>query len=154
MASGFENERAQRNGFRSLSKTVAAGIIVLFAGGIGTYIWDLNVEINQIRSEVSKDYVLMAVHKRDLDRLNNFMIEGRRFTLERGENLEDDLEKVAEEHKVLRLVVSKNTLLLASMPHSLRYPFDAEWKRRISDLEKVQALNAERIKKMQNVLDK
>lgn len=149
MMSGFESERVQRNGFKPLSRTVVAAIIVSFVGAIGTYIWDLNVQLNEIRSEVSKDYVLMAVHKRDLDRLNNFMIEGRRFTLERGEDLEKDLDKIVEDHQLLRLMVSENTLKVASMPSLLNYPFTENWRFRISNLEKGQAINADRIRAIQ-----
>jgi len=152
MVSGFESERVQRNGFKPLSKTVVAAIIVSFAGAIGAYIWDLHVQLNEIRSEVAKDYVLMAVHKRDLDRLNNFMIEGRRFTLERGEDLERDLDKVAEDHKVLRLMVSENTLKVASMPHLLNYPFTEAWRLRISDLEKDMVVNKSNISELQRIM--
>jgi len=150
----FDNRTGARNGVTPYAKTIAAGIIVLFVGGFGKYIWDLNQQIHEIRQDLTKDYVLMAVHRSDLDRLNDFMVEGKRFTLEKGEDLEDDIIKAAEDHNMLRLRVSKNTLKLASMPHSLRYPFDANWKLRISDLEKGQALNAERIDKLQKSVNK
>jgi len=150
----FDNRTGPRNGVTPYAKTIAAGIIVLFVGGLGKYIWDLNQQLQSMRQDLGKDYVLMAVHRADLDRLNDFMVEGKRFTLEKGEDLEDDIGKVAADHAMLQLLVSKNTLRIASMPHSLLYPFDDAWKRRISDLEKGQAINAERIDKLQKSVNK
>lgn len=134
--------------YRPITKATAAGIIVLFLGGAGKYVWDLHEKLALLRAEVRKDYVLMGVHRADLDRLNKFMIEGRRFTLERGESLESDFESLADEHDALRLVVDENKLRLARMPHQLIFPFSDEWQRRISECEKATAINAERVKEL------
>lgn len=152
--SGFEIERPSRNNSNPLIKSTIAGIFVLFVGGIGKYAWDLNQKIQEIYKQVERDFVLMAVHRADLDRLNSFMIEGKRFTLERGADLEDDLDQVIDEQRVLQLRVTKNTLSIAKLPVSLRYPFSEIWRRRISDLEKGQAVNSERIDKIRESLEK
>lgn len=105
-----------------------------------------------MRSDVAKSYVLLGVHKTDLGRLNKFMIEGRRFTLERGENLEDDVEALTEDHKALRLVVSEDKLVLARMPHQMIFPFSDAWQRRVSDLENKLAVLKGRVENLHRKL--
>lgn len=142
------DEKQLTNG-QKLTRTIAAGVIVLFLGGGGTYIWNQHLELQELQVEMARDFVLMAVHKADLKRLNDFMTEGERFTLERGEGIEDDLDTLRARHESLRLVVSENKLTLARMPHQLAFPFSDIWQRRVSELEQKAAINANRIEELQ-----
>lgn len=147
------NERESRNGLRPLSRTIAAGIVVLFLSAIGTYIWNLHTELEDLKIEVGRDYVLMAVHRADLERLDELLAGGEKFTLERGEGLEEDLRVLTQRHESLKLEVSENKLVVARMPHSLNYPFTTAMREKLTHLEKGQAINAERINNIKRTLN-
>lgn len=139
------NERNGRNGLSPITKRIGSALIVLFLGSVATYTWNLHTELQGLKVEVAKDYVLMGVHRQDLDKLYEFMVEGKRFTLDRGEGAERDILAIKEEHEALRLVVHENTLTIARMPVELSYPFTPLMQQRLANAEKAIALNKQSI---------
>ena len=147
------NGPAELNGRVSRSsplvKAAITGVAVSLIGAIGGYIWNLQSELQDLQVELGRDYVLMAVHRADLSRLEDWMSEGERFTLERGEGVEEDLNTLTKQHEALRLEVAENKLVLARMPLNLRYPFTTAMQQRLVDAEKAIAIQNQRLNELE-----
>lgn len=125
------NERRNGNGRRPTTTAMAASIIVLFLSGAGAYIWDLQEKVEALKAAMAVDFVSMARHRSDLDRLNDFMTKGDRFTFDMGERLEKDFDALSGEHKTLRVMVGEIRLKQATLPQTLLFPFSGDWQDRI-----------------------